>query len=338
MTDASARTRDQLPDNSEIASLLAGIESAAVRDVLRGCLAGELSPPVALMQLLCETENSSLVRATLAALRDRALAPEQPAAVVVRARAAALDHLAAEHDQGARRIESMLASGMDTSAPAATVDEGIAHCERLFDWSVAQSEEASVALYSLGSAEILAEATAEVVALFEQWGLLGAGRDVLEIGCGIGRFMVALAPRVREAHGIDLSSGMIDAARRRTAGLPNVHVARSAGRDLSMFEDARFDLVFAVDTFPYLVQSGMPLVERHVAEARRVLRPGGDFVILNYSYRDDPEADRADIARLAAAHTFDVLVDGTRPLALWNGTAWRLRPAGLTPAPSPRSR
>ena len=68
----------------------------------------------------------------------------------------------------------------------------------------------------------------------------------------------------------------------------------------------------------------MPLVERHFAEARRVLRADGDFLILNCSYRGDIAVDRAEVARLAAAHGFDVLVDGACPLALWNGVTWRL--------------
>lgn len=103
-----------------------------------------------------------------------------------------------------------------------------------------------------------------------------------------------------------------------------------AGHAVKVYADdeSRDDvLVFAVDTFPYLVQSGMPVVERHFAEARRVLRAGGDFLILNFSYRGDIAADRADVARLAAAHGFHLLVDGTSPLALWNGVAWRLRSA-----------
>ena len=135
---------------------------------------------------------------------------------------------------------------------------------------------------------------------------------VLEIGCGIGRFERAVAARVKEAHGIDVSGEMVRVAQRRCAGLPNVHLAKSSGRDLGMFGDERFDLVFAVDTFPYLVQSGAALVERHFAESRRVLKPRGELVILNYSYADDVEADRRDVRRLADRHGFEVLVDGER--------------------------
>jgi SAM-dependent methyltransferase len=64
---------------------------------------------------------------------------------------------------------------------------------------------------------------------------------------------------------------------------------RSSGRDLALFKDASFDLVYAVDTFPYLVLSGRDLAERHMSDAARVLRPGGTLLVLNYSYLGDLE-------------------------------------------------
>ena len=167
------------------------------------------------------------------------------------------------------------------------------------------------------------------MALLADWGVLGRDRRVLQIGCGIGRFERALANRVAEAHGVDISAEMVRAARRRCAGLANVHLEKSSGRDLALYEAAeRFELVYAVDTFPYLVQSGPALVDRHFAEAHRVLVPGGDFAIFNYSYRDDLAADRADVERLAERHGFALLVDGDRPFALWNGAVWRMKKTG----------
>ena len=56
-----------------------------------------------------------------------------------------------ENDAGCDRIVQMLRSNVDTDEPAESVEEGLEFCRRLFDWSVQQSEEASVALYSLGS-------------------------------------------------------------------------------------------------------------------------------------------------------------------------------------------
>jgi len=117
---------------------------------------------------------------------------------------------------------------------------------------------------------------------------------------------------------------MIEAAHRRCASIHNVRFSTCSGRDLEGIADARFDLVFAIDSFPYLLQAGMPLVETHFAEFRRVLRARGDLVILNFSYRDDVAEDRRDVAALADRHGFEVVVDGTSPFEIWNGIAFRL--------------
>jgi hypothetical protein len=87
---------------------------------------------------------------------------------------------------------------------------------------------------------------------------------------------------------------------------------------------SRFDLVYAVDSFPYILEAGPAVVEAHFAEARRVLRPAGELVLLNYSYRGDAERDGAEVAGLAARHGFDVAIRGERALSLWDGRAYRL--------------
>ena len=66
-----------------------------------------------------------------------------------------------------------------------------------YDRAVAVAPEAAVALYSLGDPAILERATAELAALLGDWGFLGADRDALDIGCGIGRIEQALAPCLR---------------------------------------------------------------------------------------------------------------------------------------------
>ncbi len=91
-----------------------------------------------------------------------------------------------------------------------------------------------------------------------------------------------------------------------------------------MFRDGSFDVVLAVDSFPYLVQSGTSVVETHVAEAARVLSPGGDLLILNFSYRGDPDQDRADMRRLGPPFGFKLLRDGARAFTLWDGLAFHL--------------
>jgi ubiquinone/menaquinone biosynthesis C-methylase UbiE len=148
---------------------------------------------------------------------------------------------------------------------------------------------------------------------------------VLDIGCGIGRVAAELAPRVKEVHGIDVSGRMIETALRRTSALSNVRLMKSSGRDLQEFGSETIDAAIAVDTFPYLHQSGGQLVANFFAETARVLRPGGDFVILNYAYTGDDAGNIDEVARLAAAHGFEVVVRGERPFVIWDGLAFHLR-------------
>jgi SAM-dependent methyltransferase len=293
-----------------------------VRDVLARYIDGSLSAEMALMYWLQITpqlkEIQTALIAALQASRSHG-APSHQVDELTR-----LSALAAANEGSCERIAVMLRSGVDTDEPAATIAEGIAFAKRLFDWSVEQCPEASVALYSLGNPAILDAATAEIVALMRRWGLLGVARDALEIGCGIGRFATDLSVEVNTYTGIDVSPRMIEAARLRCAGLANVDLRECTGRDLAMFEPASFDLVYSVDCFPYLFQAGWPLVEKHFSEAARVLRPGGDFLMLELSYHRSLDEDRRDVTALAGT-TLDVLINGARPLKLWDGAAFHLR-------------
>ena len=310
-------------DHNASRDALAPVTDPAHRALLARYLAGELSGEMVLMYWLKSSPDVDALRTDLDAVVV-ACAQDATSGAAVRNAMEALAALLSRNYEGCVRIAHMLRSGVDNDDPARSVEEGIAFCRKLFDWSVTQSPESSVALYSLGSAEILESATAEIVALFGTWRIIGRDRDLLEIGCGTGRFQRALSPQVRTITGIDVSAKMIEVAHRRCSAIANITVLQCPGRDLSMFADDSFDLVFAVDSFPYLVQSGLPLVERHFTEAMRVLRRGGDFVILELSYRGDAAQDLADVDRLAAATGFEVRVPGTQALSLWDGRAFHL--------------
>jgi SAM-dependent methyltransferase len=198
---------------------------------------------------------------------------------------------------------------------------------RRYDRAVAISPEASVALYSLADPSLLAAATGEAVALMRDFGLLHRQTELLEIGCGIGRFAAALAPLVAHYSGIDISPGMVATASRRCAGLANVAFRRGSGRDLAPTPSASLDLVLAIDVFPYLVASDEDLAPRHIAEAARVLKPGGALLIMNYSYRGDLARDRAEAAANAARAGLDLLRNGTRDTEIWDGITFLMRRA-----------
>lgn len=312
-------------EEGAVERLVIGIGEEEHRQTLKRCLSGSVSPAVALMQLLISTEDAGLVRAMVDEVTMRAASLSRATDSLLRDRVDELTQLLVENEPGCERIAGMLRANIDSPDPARSVDEGIAFCERLFDWSVQQSEEASVALYSLGNAQLLERATREVITQLELWNIISQTRVVLDIGCGIGRIASELAPRVHEVHGIDVSARMIDAALRRCAPLGNVRLMKGSGRDLHEYDDASFDAAIAVDTFPYLQQSGADLVATYFAEAKRVLRPQGDLVILNYSYRGDDALDMAEVRSLAERHGFEVVTGGERPFGVWDGLAFHLR-------------
>lgn len=305
--------------------LLDGVHNEDLKTILARCLDGSISPSVTLMQMLIETEDAAAVRAAIDDVTRRAASLSRSGDSLLRDRVDDLTQLVVENERGCERIAAMLRTDMDSPDRAPSVEEGIAFCERLFDWSVQQSEEASVALYSLGNPELLERATKEIVAQLERWGIVSRDRTVLDIGCGIGRLEVELASRVGQVYGIDVSTQMINAALKRCAPLTNVHLLKVTGRNLAEYTNDFFDAAIAVDTFPYINQSGAPLVEQYFSEVARVLKPGGDFVILNFSYSENEQEDEASVRDHAERHGFDVVISAERPFALWDGLAFVLK-------------
>jgi ubiquinone/menaquinone biosynthesis C-methylase UbiE len=103
------------------------------------------------------------------------------------------------------------------------------------------------------------------------------GARVLEVGCGTGIITTKIAhlPGVAEAVGVDPSPGFVDRARRRES---SCLFEVADGRALP-FEDATFDGVVLATTLCHV-----PEPERALAEARRVLRPGGYLLVYDGDY------------------------------------------------------
>jgi phosphatidylethanolamine/phosphatidyl-N-methylethanolamine N-methyltransferase len=105
---------------------------------------------------------------------------------------------------------------------------------------------------------------------------IASGESVLEVGVGTG-INVPLYPADCSVTGIDLSSSMLEKARRRIWGrMSNVRLLQMDAADLK-FVDNSFDIVYA----PYVI-SVVPDPLAAVREMERVCRPGGKIVILNH--------------------------------------------------------
>jgi SAM-dependent methyltransferase len=105
-----------------------------------------------------------------------------------------------------------------------------------------------------------------------------AGR-LLDLGCGTGRLLVHRARRGDEVLGVDLSAAMLAVARERAEqeGVP-VALARANLTDLAALPDGHFDCAACLFSTLGMVV-GADARRRAVAEAFRVLVPGGRFVL-----------------------------------------------------------
>jgi phosphatidylethanolamine/phosphatidyl-N-methylethanolamine N-methyltransferase len=104
------------------------------------------------------------------------------------------------------------------------------------------------------------------------------GTDVLEVGVGTGLALPHYNPEKRVT-GIDLSKEMLRKARKRTRedGLTNVQALHEMDAEATSFDENAFDI--AVGMF---VASVVPNPRRLLAEMRRLVRPGGDILLVNH--------------------------------------------------------
>lgn len=106
---------------------------------------------------------------------------------------------------------------------------------------------------------------------------LEAGIEVLDVGCGRGRALLAMAERFPHSRftGLDLSGAAIDwaRARARERGLGNI---RFQQQDLTSFDlDAPSEAFDMITAFDAIHDQARP--DRVLAGIRRALRPGGLF-------------------------------------------------------------
>lgn len=114
-------------------------------------------------------------------------------------------------------------------------------------------------------------------------------KRVLDLGCGAGRHVVFLAREGFEVVGQDASKGALHLARKslRENGLE----AELVERDMEElpYPDASFEAVISVLAIYHNRLEGL---ERSIAEARRVLKPGGYFLVWLLSRKEyDQEVD-----------------------------------------------
>lgn len=125
---------------------------------------------------------------------------------------------------------------------------------------------------------------------------------VLDIGCGTGAMAIAVKQSVptAEVHGVDPSDDMLDVARLNGVRAGSVVHFRAGWAQSLPFADAEFDLVTLAAVLHHIPAEQRGAV---LSEARRVLRPGGQALIVEF-------VPARPIAAVVPRHRYGLDLDG----------------------------
>lgn len=111
-------------------------------------------------------------------------------------------------------------------------------------------------------------------------GLLDENWTVADLGCGTGAVSQSLAPFVQRVIAVDESNAMLSAARKRLHGVANVDIRNGRLESLPI-GDAEADVALLFLVLHYVAEPA-----RVIAEAARVLKPGGRLLVLDMMPHD----------------------------------------------------
>ena|SRR5688572_5654093 len=162
------------------------------------------------------------------------------------------------------------------------------------DWDARAGQNAQYFIASThhGSEDLFREQGArDVRLLFEGVEeLLGPERELVDIGCGIGRMDEFLAPRVKHLTGVDVSGEMVRQARVRLGHIANASFVECDGHSLPL-PDASADTVYSHIVFQHVPRR---VVHGYLREAFRVLRGKGHFLFQVPEWNPRAPADPPD--------------------------------------------
>ena len=158
---------------------------------------------------------------------------------------------------------------------------------------------------------------------------IGLGARGLDLGCGQGWYLSALAGAGYRMHGLDYSLGQLQKAAssaRRDAGgsagdglssPPSPRLCQGDAQALP-FPDGSFDFAYSINAFHHLPSRAAQ--ERAICEIVRVLRPGGVFILHEINTQNP-------VFRLYVGYLFPLIKQ------IDEGTERWILPSALPPAP-----
>lgn len=167
---------------------------------------------------------------------------------------------------------------------AAKTTRARAEYQKVWDEVAEDEAEAKIAVAGYTDESQFARTAEETVNTLRQTVGVSSDDVILEIGAGVGRVGVALAPLCKRWIAADVSENMLAHARERLRDHENVETVVLNGWDLSPIPSESIDVVYSTVVFMHLDEWDR---FAYVCEAMRVLRPGGRVYIDNYSLVGD---------------------------------------------------
>lgn len=121
------------------------------------------------------------------------------------------------------------------------------------------------------------------------------GLRVLDVGCGPGDLSIRVADRCQEVWGVDLTPEMIEIAEKKVeCGAANIFFHQADACELP-FDDFCFDTVMTVNALQTMDEP-----DRAVTEMSRVLKPGGELLLITYCYGESSPMDNQSLLNWVA--------------------------------------
>jgi ubiquinone/menaquinone biosynthesis C-methylase UbiE len=159
-----------------------------------------------------------------------------------------------------------------------------AEYQQVWDDVAEQEDNAKIAVAGYTDESQFERTATETVNTLRQTVGVGSDDVILEIGAGVGRVGVALAPVCKKWIAADVSANMLEHAKERLRDHENVETVVLNGWDLSPIPSESLDVVYSTVVFMHLDEWDR---FAYVCEAMRVLRPGGRVYIDNYTITGD---------------------------------------------------